>query len=113
MRGACFALFAAIALAPVAAAAPAACPIDGDSAHWIADWCMATLSTDDEIVAGDCIATELRATHGDECATRRHYKHGLCALAIERGLRRGSIEACVGDASFRGSVVRGGGVGGS
>jgi hypothetical protein len=107
-------VFAGAIAACCAALAPPAiadkCYVAGDSVHWIADYCMATLSTDDEIAAGDCIATETRAPHGDECATRRHYKEALCALAIERGLRKGSVGACMSDTSFEGSTVRGKGV---
>lgn len=103
LTGACAALVAS-------GVGAGACDVAGDSVHWIADYCMATLSTDDEIVAGDCIAAETRAPHGDECATRRHYKAALCALALERGARRGTLGACLADARFGGSTVRGGGV---
>ena len=114
MRNDAARLFACVIAACGAAFAPSAgadsCYVAGDSTHWIADYCMATLSTDDEIVAGDCIATETRAPHGDECATRRHYKEALCALAIERGLRKGPVGACMSDTKFEGSTVRGKGV---
>ena len=114
MRNDAARLFALVLAACGAAFAPSAgadtCYVGGDSAHWIADYCMATLSTDDEIVAGDCIANETRAPHGDECATRRHYKEALCALAIERGLRKGTLGACMSDTKFEGSTVRGKGV---
>jgi len=34
------------------------CPTEGDRIHWIADFCMAEIGTDDEIAAMDCIEKE-------------------------------------------------------
>ena len=99
------------------AAAPAhadraRCAIPGTAMHWIADYCMSTLETDDEIPAGSCISEELRNAFKSDCAARRHYKNKMCALAIARGTVQGSVRRCVADPGFAGPVVRRGGVGG-
>jgi len=95
----------------MAAPAYAACTIPGERVHWIADYCMATLSTDDEIAAGDCIARELaRSKALADCPAVTHYKRAMCTLAVQRR-RTGSVAACVADLGFVGSTVRDSGVG--
>ena len=90
----------------------AACPVQGDKIHWIADWCMSTLETDDEIAAGDCINEELKKRFGSDCAAKQHYKRRMCELAAKRDRLRGGVSSCMADRTFMGSTVRNGGVGG-
>jgi hypothetical protein len=87
------------------------CPIAGDKIHWIADFCMAEIGTDDEIAAMDCIDRELRRQFPDDCAAKRHYKRALCEAAVSRRAVAGSLEGCVEDKDFMGATVRNGGVG--
>jgi len=98
--------------APVYGADPEPCPIEGEPTHWIADYCMATLETDDEIPASGCIAEELRRTFPDACAARHHYKRALCGLALSRGSIAGDLSGCLADKNFIGPAVRNRGVGG-
>jgi hypothetical protein len=111
-------LLLALLLLPPAAGAPPAygqdsppCPIAGDKIHWIADFCMAEIGTDDEIAAMDCIDRELRRPFPDDCAARRHYKRALCEGAVSRPAVAGTLESCLADEDFMGSTVRNGGVG--
>lgn len=83
------------------------CPVPGDKVHWIADYCMAQLQTDDEIPAMACIGEELKMAPADDCAAKRHYKRELCRL-----VREVDVERCVADPAFMGRTVRNGGVGG-
>lgn len=87
------------------------CPIEGDRIHWIADFCMAEIGTDDEIAAMDCINRELRRPFPDDCSAKRHYKRVLCEGAVSRQAVAGNLESCLEDADFMGSTVRNGGVG--
>jgi hypothetical protein len=98
-------------ITPAYAADSSACLITGDSIHWIADYCMAKLETDDEIAASDCINDELQRPFPDDCAAKRHYKRALCELAIARETIAGTVESCVADKKFMGSTVENGGVG--
>ena len=90
---------------------PPPCPIEGDRIHWIADFCMAEIGTDDEIAAMDCISRELRRPFPDDCSARRYYKRALCAGAVSRQAVAGTLESCLEDKDFMGSTVRNGGVG--
>jgi hypothetical protein len=96
---------------PVYGQEPQPCPIEGDPIHWMADFCMSTLETDDEIVAMDCIDRELRRPFPDDCAAKVYYKRALCSLAVSRQAYTGTIESCVEDKNFMGSTVRNQGVG--
>jgi hypothetical protein len=99
------------AVAPVVAG-PSECPIAGEKIHWIADYCMALLETDDEIPASPCIAWELGKAPTGDCAAKRHYKRALCERSIRLGQRRDDMEGCLADPDFVGATVRRGGVGG-
>ncbi|OGB25555.1 MAG: hypothetical protein A3I66_23210 [Burkholderiales bacterium RIFCSPLOWO2_02_FULL_57_36] len=94
------------------AAEPADCRISGAAMHWIADYCMSNLETDDEIPAGFCIDKERRIAFRSECAARQHYKKKMCELAISRGTIQGNLKRCLADRDFVGPTVRNGGVGG-
>jgi hypothetical protein len=95
----------------MARAAGPDCPVEGELVHWIADYCMAHLETDDEIVAGDCIADELKKSEKDTCSRKRDYKQALCELARARGTLTVPVEQCVSDRNFAGRTVQHGGVG--
>jgi len=88
-----------------------ACPIPGKVVQWIADVCMARIGTDDEIAASDCIAKEIPRAPKEACDAKRHYKRGLCTIAVANGVFRGALEKCIGDPGFSGVTVRKGGAG--
>ena len=52
MRLAATTLVVATLLPPAHAAA---CELPGEAIHWVMDYCMARLQTDDEIAASDCM----------------------------------------------------------
>jgi hypothetical protein len=104
-------ILAFIAAAPVVAQ-PGECRIPGEKIHWLADFCMAALETDDEIPASACIEEELKKSFTDDCAAKLHYKSAMCDQAISRQQRKGGVSQCVRDAGFVGATVRNGGVGG-
>lgn len=89
----------------------AACPLPGEVVQWIADYCMQTLQTDDEIAASDCIGQQLARPFADDCAARQHYKAELCAQAVA-GEGGRSVADCLADPDFLGPTMRNGGVGG-
>jgi len=104
---------AALVLHSAAAAStppPSGCPIQGEATWWIVDVCMASLETDDEIAASDCIEVETARRFRSACAAKLHYKQQLCELAIARGTQS-RLEACMVDPEFRGPTVRNQGVG--
>jgi len=107
-------IFLPLVLLPVAStygASTVACSIAGPRIHWIADYCMSKLQTDDEITASDCINEEILIAYPDECVAKYHYKGALCQLAISRNTQSGSIESCLNDKRFMGSTVRNKGIG--
>ncbi|MDP3514537.1 MAG: hypothetical protein Q8S20_17495 [Sulfuritalea sp.] len=81
--------------------------------HWIADYCMAQLETDDEIAASACIGDELGRAFADDCAAKLHYKRAMCERAIALRYRQDDVDGCLADREFVGATVRNGGVGGS
>lgn len=97
-------------LAAAEIAAP--CPAQGLTIQWIADYCMLTLETDDEIAASACIEEQLQRRFPTTCAGNTHYKKLMCERMIGNGTRGGSVEHCVGDPAFKGRTVERGGVGG-
>ena len=92
-------------------ASAAACPVPGERMHWLADYCMAELQTDDEIAASDCIGEQLEISHENDCAAKIYYKTLMCRTALTRG-HIASVERCLADDAYVGSTVRNGGVGG-
>lgn len=106
-------LLGALCAGAAGAAQSSRCTVPGDSIHWIADYCMASLETDDEIAAGECIGRETRRSFKTACAANTHYKKALCELSISRGHRPGSLERCLADRRFIGRTVRNRGVGGN
>ena len=105
-------LFTVLAVTPAAAAEPSECRIPGLKIHWIADYCMSKVETDDEIAAGECINEEAQKAFANECLAKLHYKEMACELAISRGQRKDDLNDCLADGEFIGSTVRNGGVGG-
>ena len=101
----------ALALAARANAA-APCPVPGERVHWIADYCMAKLETDDEIAVSDCIEEEGKRRFRDACASNTHFKKRMCEVMVRGGTRSGTVDQCVRDPSFKGRTVERGGVGG-
>ena len=101
-----------MAAAPPALAQARDCPVAGLTIHWIADYCMSTLETDDEIPASSCINTEAGRSFANDCMAKLHYKQALCQLAISRRLRQDDVDNCVSDQEFAGPTVRNRGVGG-
>jgi hypothetical protein len=98
--------------AGIAGHEPAAvCPVEGDIIHWIADYCMARIGTDDEIAASDCIDRERRIVFDGACAAKLHYKRAMCELAVHDDTGAASVAVCVADPSFKGRTVRNRGVG--
>lgn len=112
MRLALLALLFALLVASAYGADTVACFIEGSRIHWIADYCMSRLQTDDEMAASACIDEESRIAYPDECVAKRHYKRALCELVISRNSRSGSIDNCLNDKSFAGSTVKNDGIGG-
>ena len=102
---------AALVLASgVARAAP--CPVPGEAIHWVADWCMARLQTDDEIAASDCIEQEQQLKFKSACLSNLHYKTAMCEILVRAGTRSDTVNQCVQDKTFKGRTVQNGGVGG-
>ncbi len=87
------------------------CAVSGDPIHWIADYCMARLNTDDEIVAGECIHQELLRERSNACESSTHYKTLICEMMIPKNSSY-TLDDCLADPEFRGPTVRNHGVGG-
>lgn len=111
MKAVAAALAAWCGLACAADSTPGTCP-PGETIQWMADYCMASIGTDDEIAASDCIAEQGRISFGSACTARAHFKRALCEIVVRNGSRPGTVDACVADPSFAGRTVRRGGVGG-
>lgn len=105
-------LLAAISAATPVLAQPRECPIAGTKIHWIADYCMSKLETDDEIAASSCIGVEAAIEFTNDCVAKLYYKRTMCQSAISRKQRQDDIKSCLADKEFTGSTVRNGGVGG-
>ena len=105
-------LLAALTGATPVLAQPGECPAAGAKIHWIADYCMSKLETDDEIASGSCINEEIARASASDCAAKSYYKKEMCRMAISRKQRKGGISRCLADMKFMGSTVRNGGVGG-
>jgi hypothetical protein len=99
-------------LASPAAVAAGRCPAPGEPLHWLVDYCMLTLETDDEIAASSCIEQEGRRRSRGACASNTHFKKRMCEVMVRSGTRSGTVEQCVRDPSFKGRTVERGGVGG-
>jgi hypothetical protein len=102
------ALLALLAATQVSAAE---CRVPGDKMHWIADFCMAQLETDDEIPASPCIGRESKKRFASDCAAKIYYKRQMCRLSVDRKARKGSVQSCEADNAFIGRTVRNRGVG--
>jgi hypothetical protein len=107
-----FAALLALAGAPVLAQPAATCAVPGDAIHWVVDWCMATLETDDEIPASACIAQHPVSAFASDCAAKEHFKRELCRVLRGADASPSALQACVDDPAVMGRTVRNGGVGG-
>ena len=105
-------LLAAITAATPVFAQTRECSVAGTKIHWVADYCMSKLETDDEIAASSCINVELARVFMSDCEAKFYYKKTMCQLAISRKHRQDNIKSCLADKEFKGSTVRNGGVGG-
>ena len=85
------------------------CPLAGEKVQWVADYCMASLETDDQTAAEPCIQEENRARYASACVAKQHYKRELCKLLIDSGSVQGPLERCANDPAFRGHMVERGG----
>lgn len=94
------------------AVAAGPCTAPGEPIHWIADYCMLTLETDDEIAASACMEREGRRRFRSDCAASTFFKRRMCEVTIRSGTRAGTVGQCVRDPAFQGRTVRLGGVGG-
>ena len=101
--------FAIVSSGYVAAAQPMACPIPGELQHWQADYCMATMETDDIIAASSCLEHESQIRFRSPCNGKYRYKQGMCELSVRSGSYTGSVDHCVKDPLFLGPTVRNGG----
>lgn len=81
------------------------CPIPGEPIQWIADFCMASLGTDDEIAASVCINRHLQNNAGEACKVKEYYKRALCKILIANDSVPGPLERCVADPKVRGRTV--------
>lgn len=97
---------------PAAAVAAGRCLAPGEPLHWIADYCMLTLETDDEIAASSCVEQEGKRRSRSACASNTHFKKRMCEVMVRSGTRSGTVDQCVRDPSFMGRTVERGGVGG-
>ena len=105
-------LATAIFAATPVSAQPHECPVAGTKIHWMADYCMSKLETDDEIAASSCINVEAAKVFASDCVAKVYYKKAMCRRAISRKQRQDKINECIADKAFMGSTVRNGGVGG-
>jgi hypothetical protein len=90
---------------------PGQCAVEGEPIHWVADYCMLSMQTDDEIAVSDCIAKELKTAFPGKCASNLHYKNSMRDIMVRNGTRAGAVEQCVEDPAFMGRTVEADGVG--
>lgn len=102
----------AVLASPFAAVAAGRCSVPGEPLHWIVDYCMLTLETDDEIAASSCIEQEGKRRWRSACASNTHFKKRMCEVMVRSGTRSGTVDQCVRDPSFKGRTVERRGVGG-
>lgn len=87
------------------------CAAEGEPVHWVADYCMLKMETDDEIAVSGCIEEERKKSFPNSCASNLHFKKGMCEAMIRNGTKSGTVDQCVKDPTFKGRVVEAGGVG--
>lgn len=101
-----------LSVTAVAIEPEAACSVEGELVHWIADYCMLEAETDDEIAVSQCINKQSRAAFRTTCFARLHFKRAMCTLVVARGTKKGPVEQCMEDPNFMGYTVKNKGVGG-
>lgn len=103
---------AAVALVWSAQAYPQGrCAVAGEPVQWVADYCMLTMETDDEIAVSGCIERERKKPFATDCASNQYFKKAMCEVMIRNGTKTGTVDQCLKDPRFRGRVVEAGGVG--
>lgn len=102
---------AALTLAALSADAAPPCLAEGEPIQWIADYCMLTMETDDEIAVSGCIETQAKIRFRTACASNTHFKKRMCERMIRNGTRTGTPQQCLNDPGFKGRTVAAGGVG--
>ena len=90
-------------------AASSQCEVPGELAHWRADFCMASIGTDDIIAAGQCLEEESKVLFRSDCTGKLSYKRRMCEQAQAYSPNPRPVEACVADPDFVGPTVRNGG----
>jgi hypothetical protein len=94
------------------AGTPNSCVAPGKRIHWVVDYCMLKMETDDEIAVSGCIEKEARRRVRNACASNTYFKRRMCETMIRNGSRAGTVAQCLKDRSFKGRTVEAGGVGG-
>jgi len=87
------------------------CAAVGQPVHWVVDYCMLKMQTDDEIAVSGCIEKERKKSFRSSCARKLHFKKGMCEAMIRYGTKTGTVTQCMKDPTFKGRVVEAGGVG--
>src|SRR6266849_7773713 len=90
-----------ILLCPPTQGAEPQCDIPGSTMHWIADYCMYRVGTDDfgSPEVSKCFTTE-NPKNPDTCANRKKYKKKICELM--KSYFDNSTEKCMADKTFSG-----------
>lgn len=104
-------LLAALSAVALSAAAAPPCLATGEPIQWIADYCMLTMETDDEIAVSGCIEAQAKIRFRNACASNTHFKKRMCEQMIRNGTRTGTPQQCLNDPGFKGRTVAAGGVG--
>ena len=81
------------------------CALPGQQVQWVADYCIASIESDDKVTAAWCIREESRTRFHSACGAKQYYKRELCKLRIDSGSVAGPIDRCAGDPAFVGSTV--------
>lgn len=102
---------AALTAAALSTHAAPPCLAQGEPIQWIADYCMLTMETDDEIAASGCIEAQAKIRFRNACASNTHFKKRMCERMIRNGSRTGTPQQCLKDPEFKGRTVAAGGVG--
>ncbi len=104
-------LMTALTVAALSADAAPPCLAEGEPIQWIADYCMLTMETDDEIAVSGCIEAQAKIRFRNACASNTHFKKRMCERMIRNGTRTGTPQQCLNDPGFKGRTVAAGGVG--
>jgi hypothetical protein len=73
--------------------------------QWIADYCAASIDSDNQSAAAACIREESRTRFDSSCVAKQHYKRELCKLLIDGGSVAGPLDRCANDPALLGRTV--------